>query len=311
MTTPIAIQSKQQVETLLDNYENFLLDCDGVVWLDEKVIPGMLDTIDFLKSKGKNVAFITNNSSKSRDEYVDKFQRLGFKDINKKDIYPTCYAAVLTIKDDLKIPTGSKIWVLGDHGIEHELKEEGYIPVGGTDSRLDQGFHPQHELLQVDPDVKAVVVGSTKDFNYMRIALTLQYLLHQNKSLPFIGTNIDRSYPGPEGLILPAGGSVVNYMKYTANREFINVGKPSTLFLDVVLGHQNFSKESTLMIGDTLYTDIKFANDGELGGSKGGSLLVLTGGTKPHEVPGLSLLEKSLIPSYLMNSFGEFSSYFQ
>lgn len=309
--TPVKLESKQHIESFIDKYDNFLFDCDGVIWLDEKIIPGVLETIEFLKSRGKKFVFVTNNSSKSRQEYVEKFKRLGFKDISKDLIYPTCYVAVTTLKEDLKIPKGSKIWVLGDHGIEQELKEEGYIPVGGTDTRLDLDFDPKHELLKVDPEVKAVVVGSTKDFNYMRIALTLQYLLYNNKSLPFVGTNIDRTYPGPEGLILPAGGSVVNYMKYTADRDFISVGKPSSVFLDVVMTHQGFEKDKTIMVGDTLYTDIKFGNDGNLGGGKGGSLLVLTGGTTPQDLTGIHLLDHSMIPSYLMNSFGELVSYFE
>lgn len=305
----VKIEKKEHIESLLDKYENFLFDCDGVIWLDEKLVPGILETIDFLKGQGKNVAFVTNNSSKSRKEYLAKFERLGFKGVTKDIIYPTCYAAVKTLKDDLKVPVGSKVWVLGDHGIEEELQEEGYIPVGGTDPRLNSEFDPHHELLKVDPEVKAVIVGSTKDFNFMRIALTLQYLLHDKKSLPFIGSNIDRTYPGPEGLILPAGGSVVMYMKYTADRDFISVGKPSPLFLDVVLKNQGFDKEKTIMIGDTLYTDIKFGNDGELGGNNGGSLLVLTGGTQLDDIAHLS--DKSMMPSYLMKSFGELISYFQ
>lgn len=303
--TPTRIDTKEHVASLLDKYDNFLFDCDGVVWLDETLIPGMLETIKYLQANGKGFAFITNNSSKSRNEYIGKFKKLGFEGITKEMIFPTCYAAATTVKEELKIPQGSKIWVLGDHGIEDELREQGYIPVGGSDKALDTEFHLEHELLKVDPDVKAVVVGSTKHFNYMRIALTLQYLLHDNKSLPFIGTNIDRSYPGGNGLILPAGGSVVNFMEYTAHRDFINVGKPSTLFLDTVLKHMNFTKEKTIMIGDTLYTDIKFGNDGQLGGGNGGSILVLSGGTKPQDLHKLHELDTSMIPSFIIESFGD------
>lgn len=305
MKSPINITKKEHVDTLLANYDNFLFDCDGVVWLDEKLIPGMLETIRALKHIGKKFAFITNNSSKSRMEYVAKFQRLGFEGITEDMIYPTCYAAVTAVKEDLKIPKGSKIWVLGDDGIEQELKQEDYVPVGGTNPELDQNFDHNHPLLKVDPDVKAVIVGSTKRFNYMRIALTLQYLLHNDKSIPFIGTNIDRSYPGPDGLILPAGGSVVNYMAYTADRDFINVGKPSTLFLDTVLKHQKFERSRTVMVGDTLYTDIKFGNDGCLGGVNGGSILVLTGGTKSYDLTPHEHFTDDLVPSYIINSFGE------
>lgn len=308
MTIPEKLEQKHQLESLLDNYDNFLFDCDGVVWLDEHLIPGMLETINFLRSRDKKVAFVTNNSSKSRQDYVHKFKRLGFEGITKDIIYPTCYSAVLYLKDHLKVPTGSKVWVLGDSGIESELKEEGYIPLGGTDPLLDTEFDEKSEILKVNPDVKAVVVGSTKQFNYTRIASTLQYLLHENKSLTFIGTNIDRSYPGPNGMILPAGGSVVNFMSYTADRECIDVGKPSTLFLDTVIENQNFDKDRTIMVGDTLYTDIKFGNDGKLGGGNGSTILVLSGGSKLHDVE--KIIDESMRPSYIMESFGDFIKHF-
>lgn len=303
MTIPIEISTKEQVEHVLQTYDNFLFDCDGVIWLDETLIPGVLDTIKLLESKGKKFAFITNNSSKSRNEYVAKFERLGFKGVSKDTIYPTCYAAALQIKEELKIPVGAKIWVLGDNGIEEELREQGYIPIGGSDPRLDEEFSFDHPLLKIDPDVKAVVVGSTKKFNYLRIAVTLQYLLHNNKLLPFIGTNIDRSYPAQDGLILPAGGSVVNFMEYTAHRDFINVGKPSPIFLDTVVKHQAFDKKTTVMVGDTLYTDIKFGNDGGLADGKG-SILVLTGGTKAVDLLPLPK-DESTIPTYIIRSLGD------
>ncbi|KAK6456692.1 p-Nitrophenyl phosphatase [Scheffersomyces xylosifermentans] len=306
---PVLVSDKAHAEALLEKYDNFLFDCDGVIWLDEKLIPGVLKTIEYLESKGKKFAFVTNNSSKSREAYVAKFLSLGFKGITRDRIFPTCFAAVQALQNVYNIQPNSKVWVLGDSGIEEELREEGYIPVGGTDKRLDQPFHPDHELLVVDPEVAAVIVGSTKEFNYMRIASTLQYLLYKNKSIPFIGANIDRSYPGPNGLILPAGGSVVNYMHYTADREFLNVGKPSKVFLDGILATHNYDRSRTLMVGDTLYTDIKFGNDGELGNGSG-SLLVLTGGTKPNDLHQLLSNPhhyeggESLIPSYVIESLG-------
>ncbi|ODV77754.1 p-Nitrophenyl phosphatase [Suhomyces tanzawaensis NRRL Y-17324] len=309
-SSPIKITAREHVQALLDQYDNFLFDCDGVVWLGETLIPGMVEAIEYLESKGKKVVFVTNNSSKSRDEYVEKFHRLGFKSFRKQQVYPTCYAAVSNL-DQLGVQPGAKVWVLGDAGIMHELKEGGYQALGGTDTRLNQAFDPDHPLLEVDPEVQAVIVGSTKDFNYMRIALTLQYLLHNNKSIPFIGANIDRTYPGPHGLILPAGGSVVSYMEYTANRTFLNVGKPSTQFLDTIVAENGFDRSRTLMVGDTLYTDIKFGNDGKLGAGAG-SLLVLTGGTKPEDLAHLLHLPEdyedphSMTPLYVMDSFGAF-----
>lgn len=298
------VVTKEQAIELLDSYEYFLFDCDGVIWLDECLIPGVRDLLDHLKDTNKKFAFVTNNSSRSRNNYLSKFAKLGISGISKDMIFPTCYSAALVLKEQLKIPEKAKIWVLGDAGIQEELLECGYIPVGGSDPRLDVEWDPNHELLDVDPEVKAVVVGSTKKLNYMRIATSVQYLLHDNKALPFIGTNIDRTYPGPSGRILPAGGSMVLNMKHTCDRDFVDVGKPSTVFLDAILELTSFEREKTLMVGDTLYTDIKFGNDGRLGGEAGGSLLVLSGGTKARDLDQIDETDVSLQPSYYIESLG-------
>ncbi|OBA19376.1 HAD-like protein [Metschnikowia bicuspidata var. bicuspidata NRRL YB-4993] len=248
------------------------------------------------------MAFVTNNSSKSRNTYVRKFSDLGFEHIEKSAIYPTCYSAALVIKEQLKIPPQSKVWVFGDEGIEQELKECGYIPCGGSDPSLDSEWDPDSPILKIDQEVKAVVVGSTKKLNYMRLATTVQYLLVDEKSIPFIGANIDTTYPGPKGMILPAGGPMVNLMSYTCGRDFINVGKPSGLLLNTILQDQKFDRERTLMVGDTMYTDIKFGNDGKLGGKNGGTLLVLSGGSKLGDLKNIE--DKSTEPQYYIESLG-------
>lgn len=302
---PQKVSSKEEALQLLEQFDHFLFDCDGVIWLGPDKIPGASEFVELLKEKKKTYAFVTNNSSISRELYLKKFEKLGFPGVTKDRIFPSCYAAALILKRDLKIPTGSKVWVLGDEGIEHELEEAGYVPLGGNNAALDEEWDPAHKLLQVDEDVKAVVIGSTKKLNYLRVATTLQYLLHKNKSIPFIGTNIDRTYPGPFGTTLPAGGTFVNYMSFTSSREFIDVGKPSSLLLDNIVSACLFDREKTLMFGDTLYTDIKFGNDGKLGGEAGGSLLVLSGGTSHDEVDLLDHKDPSVVPLYYVESVGK------
>ena len=187
-----------------------------------------------------------------------------------------------------------------------------YIPLGCNDPLLDKEWDPNNPILQVDPDVKAVIVGSTKKFNYTRIALTLQYLLFNDKSLPFIGTNIDKLYPGPNGMILAAGGSMVEYMAFTSSRTFIDVGKPGKQLLNLILKDQGFDKSRTLMIGDTLYTDIPFGNQlhSTDDASIGNSMLVLSGGTKMKDLEHLLNNRhdyddpESMIPLYFIESLG-------
>ncbi|RCK57424.1 4-nitrophenylphosphatase [Candida viswanathii] len=302
---PSYIKTKEDAELFLSTFDNFLLDCDGVIWLSETLIPGVGDFLKYLDDHNKRYAFVTNNSSKSRDAYLTKFHELGL-DVAKEQIYTTGYSAVLELQR-LGIGPGSKIWVLGDEGIEEELRIEGYFPLGGSDPSLDEEFYPKHPLLTVDPDVRAVVAGSTTRFNFLRCATTLQYLMHNNKLLPYIGTNGDRNYPGLYGLILPAGGALVEHLSFCSDRKYTNVGKPDTVLAETILRNTGFDRLETVMIGDTLTSDIKFGNDAQLGGGHG-TMLVLSGVTSFDDLKGLleqphhTTEQESLVPKFFVDS---------
>ena len=62
---------------LLDRVKTFVFDCDGVIWRGEAVISGVPETLDLLRSHGKRLIFLTNNSTKSRKGYCAKFESLG------------------------------------------------------------------------------------------------------------------------------------------------------------------------------------------------------------------------------------------
>lgn len=321
-SNPVCLSSRKDAERVVELFDNFLLDCDGVIWLSETLIEGVADFLRYLQLHKKNIAFVTNNSSKSRQSYVEKFRFLGIHGIEKEQIYTTGYSAVLELRK-MGIHPGSKIWVLGDSGIEDELADEGYIALGGSNPLLDQPWNPKNPLLKVDPEVKAVIAGSTNDFNFMRITTTLQYLVYDNKKIPYIGTNGDRNYPGPDGLTLPAGGSIVEYMSYCSNRPYIDVGKPSKTFADVIFYDTNFDRSKTIMIGDTLSSDIKFGNDADLGNGHG-TMLVLSGVTTINELeqlisPGSSSShlhkaqgqDQALIPQFFVDSLTKFYNLLQ
>lgn len=303
---PSYIKSKEDAEIFISTFDNFLLDCDGVIWLSETLIPGVGNFLNYLEENKKNYAFVTNNSSKSRESYLKKFHELGLN-IRQEQIYTTGYSAVLELQR-LGINPGSKVWVLGDEGIEEELRIEGYFPIGGSDPALNDEFYPKHPLLTVDPEVRAVVAGSTTAFNFLRCATTLQYLMHDNKSLPFIGTNGDRNYPGSYGLTLPAGGALVEHLSFCSERKYTNVGKPDTVLAETILQNTGFDRMTTVMIGDTLTSDIKFGNDSKLGGGNG-TMLVLSGVTsfddlkslleRPHH---LEEHEEALVPRFFVDS---------
>lgn len=76
---PIIIDSLIKRQDILDRYDNFLLDCDGVIWEGDLVLPGIKITLDYLKLIGKNILFVTNNATKSRSKNKFKFDKLNLQ----------------------------------------------------------------------------------------------------------------------------------------------------------------------------------------------------------------------------------------
>ena len=52
------------------------LDMDGTIYLDDDLFDGTLDFLDYVKRIGGKYLFLTNNSSKSVDKYVEKLAKL-------------------------------------------------------------------------------------------------------------------------------------------------------------------------------------------------------------------------------------------
>ncbi|KAL3613955.1 Phosphoglycolate phosphatase 1A, chloroplastic [Castilleja foliolosa] len=77
---------------LIDSTETFIFDCDGVIWKGDKLIDGVPETLDLLRSKGKRLVFVTNNSTKSRKQYRKKFETLGL-DVKEEEIFASSFAA--------------------------------------------------------------------------------------------------------------------------------------------------------------------------------------------------------------------------
>lgn len=50
----------------------------GVIWIGNNIIKGAPNVMNKFKDLAKKLFYVTNNSTKTRDELVDKLELLGF-----------------------------------------------------------------------------------------------------------------------------------------------------------------------------------------------------------------------------------------
>ncbi|KAM1387736.1 hypothetical protein ACFX2I_033699 [Malus domestica] len=294
-TTRASAQPLTNADDLIDSVETFIFDCDGVIWKGDKLIDGVPQTLDMLRSKGKRLVFVTNNSTKSRKQYGKKFETLGLN-VNEEEIFASSFAAAAYLKS-INFPKDKKVYVIGEEGILKELELAGYEYLGGPEDggkkiELKPGY-----LMEHDESVGAVVVGFDRNFNYYKI----QYgtlCVRENPGCLFIATNRDAVTHLTDAQEWAGGGSMVGAIRGSTQREPLVVGKPSTFMMDYLANEFGILKSQICMVGDRLDTDILF---GQNGGCK--TLLVLSGVTT---LPVLQSPDNSIQPDFYTNKISDF-----
>ncbi|THG06778.1 hypothetical protein TEA_014118 [Camellia sinensis var. sinensis] len=267
---------------------------DRVIWKGDKLIDGVPETLDMLRTK---IVFVTNNSTKSRKQYGKKFETLGLN-VCEEEIFASSFAAAAYLKS-IDFPKDKKVYVIGEDGILKELELAGFQYLGGPEDggkkiELKPGF-----LMEHDHNVGAVVVGFDRYFNYYKV----QYgtlCIRENPGCLFIATNRDAVTHLTDAQEWAGGGSMVGALCGSTQREPLVVGKPSTFMMDYLANKFGIQKSQICMVGDRLDTDILF---GQNGGCK--TLLVLSG------VTSLSMLQNpnnSIQPDFYTNKISDFLS---
>ncbi|KAI9190431.1 hypothetical protein H9P43_001865 [Blastocladiella emersonii ATCC 22665] len=260
------------IQAFVAQFDTFLLDMDGVLWQGDTLIPGVDEALARLRALGKRLLFVTNNSSKSRAAYVKKFAQLGLHGSCEEEIFGSAYAAACYLTNT-GFPKDKKIYMLGQDGMEDELRAQGFKTCGGLDDK-DLKFSGIPDLAHIvpDPEIGAVLTGFDGHISYVKLAKAHTYL--QDPNVLFLSTNADVTYP-VAGRTFPGSGSLFKPLVASTGREPTVLGKPHATMLEVILATHHLDRARTCMIGDRLDTDIQF---GINGGTK--TLLVMSGVTK-------------------------------
>ncbi|MFA5235653.1 MAG: HAD-IIA family hydrolase [Bacilli bacterium] len=218
----------------LNDKKVFLLDMDGTLYNEERLFPDVGAFLNHLKMKKIGYYFLTNNSSKSSRDYVEKLNRLGIKATSKQIIISTHIAAhYLT-----RVYGNRKIYAVGTRSMVKEL------------ARLGVNVTTEEE-----PGIAAIVVGNDNELDYRKLTSASRLL---TAGADFIATNVDKACPVSFGYV-PDCGAICEMLTHATGKKPLYMGKPKAEIVNYVRDLTKAGGKDVVMVGDRLYTDMLMA----------------------------------------------------
>ena len=222
------------MKNIFSKFQGFILDLDGVIYLDKKLIPFSKKFIDYLIKENKKYVFLTNDSSVSPKSYSRILNKLGIKCSQDQVITPISNFINMLKKDSL---VDNQIMVFSSKELKNFIKKEKIKIIEDASKYKDS---------------KIILVSGNINFNYKD--LMYASLCVQNGAKLY-ATSVDNSYPTALGNV-PATGSLIAAIKKTFPTPVTNLGKPSKKIFKLAQNKLKLKKTDILMIGDNLKTDI-------------------------------------------------------
>ena len=242
----------------------FLFDMDGTLYLGNQLFDFTKELLAEIKKQGKKYLFMTNNSSKSVEAYIEKLGKLGI-DACYDDFITSSQATAYYLKEH---HSGATLYVCGTNSFKEELQKNGFAITEDIDK------------------TQCIVSGFDTELTFKKLEDISKMLC--TRDLPYIATNPDYVCPTEFGSV-PDCGSVADMLYNATGKRPLFIGKPSPLMPQLAMKKWNIAPENTAVIGDRIYTDIK---SGLQAGTL--SILVMSGETtqeildnspdKPHIV---------------------------
>ncbi len=246
----------------------FLLDMDGTIYLGDELIDGSKEFLEIIKQKGKRYIFLTNNSSKNKETYVEKLNKLGIK-ASKEEVFTSGEATTMYLK---KQKEGAKIYLLGTEALEEEFIREGFI--------LEKERHK---------NIDYVVLGFDTTLTYEKLWGACEYI---SEGVEYIATHPDFNCPLPNDKFMPDAGAMAAFIEASTGKTPKVIGKPNKEVVESIALKYGLNKEDMVMVGDRLYTDIKTGENAGIA-----SVLVYSGETKEEDY-----LNSEIRANYVFNS---------
>ena len=236
-------------------FDGYIFDLDGTIYLGDELLPGARELLAALAALGRKRLFLSNNPTKSPEEYVAKLARLGI---------PAVRDEVLTSLDTmtswlLRHHPGATVFPVGEEPLTRALVAAG-IPISDDPAEID-----------------LVIASFDRTIDYRKLQIAFDAIRTYGRAR-LVATNPDRFCPLPGGRGEPDAAAIIGAIEGCTGVRCEQVtGKPDLVMLTAALERLQLPASACVMVGDRLTTDIRMAIDAGMA-----SALVLTGETTPQ-----------------------------
>lgn len=249
----------------------WLFDMDGTIYEDECLFDGTLDLFRKIRKDGNIYMLLTNNSSRSVEDYVRKVTRMNIP-ATRDDFFTSVQATVLYLKNN---HPGERVYAQGTRSFIEELVKSG---INVTE--------------EYDETATVILVGFDTELTFEKMRRTTKMLTGFKGA--YIAANLDYVCPTDYGFVPDCGSMCIGY-KYATGLSPIVIGKPEPTMIDIACQKTGIAKEDAVIIGDRLYTDIASGVNAGIT-----TICVLSGEAKLDEIHAY---EKQ--PTYIFESVKE------
>jgi len=254
----------------LSRIRHLVIDLDGTIYRDSQLFKVTLPFLSQIDRLGIGRTFVTNNSSRSKKDYLEKLHNFGI-DISIEGLYTSADVTIDYLQTNL--PEVRRLALLGTPSLVSQFLESGYV---------------------IDWDnPEAVIVGYDTTLEYERLCKTAWWI---TQGIPFLATHPDLFCPTDEPTVLIDCGAICACLgAATGGHQPIYMGKPEPLILRNIAQQWQLAITEIAMVGDRLYTDMTMAHR-----AGAMAILVLTGEATREEAS-----RSSPAPDLILNDIGE------
>jgi len=237
-----------------DEFDGFLIDLDGVVWVGREAVPGAVEALRALREAGKEVVFVTNNPARRPGAYAERLREAGVPVAGERVVTAGTATARLAAE---RLGAGAGVFAIGAPGFREAVEEAGLMPLPG----------------EAAGEAVAVLVSGHREFDYGELLAATRAL---RGGAALFATSRDPTLPMPGGA-WPGTGAILAAVETASGARAEIGGKPEPRLFEQARALIP-AAERVAMVGDRLSSDVE-------GGRRAGlaTVLVLSGATSAEE----------------------------